>query len=430
MSNFLAIATVTATLRRTLQAVVSQDVSGATVTSVRPDGPQGSLPTVGVNVFLYQIAPNPDWRNNDLPTRRSNASLLQRPETAIDLHYLFSFHGDDAQLESHRLLGSVTRTLHAQPIIDRQAILDTITDPTFSYLAGSDLADQIAKVRLVLLGLNLDEQSKLWTGLFHQTQYFLSTAYRASVVLLTAEAERPQPALPVRTRQFLVFPLRSPAIDTVTDADDPQAPVEVGTTVEIRGQRLLDSRKTVVRVTGQDLEPDPADVSDTSIRFLLDTPTLDPVLLRAGVQAVQVVHPYLIGDPPEERGGAQSNPAPMVLRPRLDSVAASGIVDAGGGAVDASIDVTVTPPLGERQRVDVVLNTTAGAAVPQSYSFPAPARTGAVTTVSIAVTGVLAGTYLVRLQVDGAASTLVVDDDPASPTVGQFTGPTVDLVPP
>ena len=41
MSNFLAIATVTATLSRLLQAAVGADVPGATVTTIRPDDPAG-----------------------------------------------------------------------------------------------------------------------------------------------------------------------------------------------------------------------------------------------------------------------------------------------------------------------------------------------------------------------------------------------------
>ncbi|HEX9736071.1 MAG TPA: DUF4255 domain-containing protein [Thermoanaerobaculia bacterium] len=428
MSNFLAVATVTAALRRTLQAVVSQDVTGATVTSVHPAGPQGSLPAVGVNIFLYQVVPNPDWRNNDLPTRRSDGSLLQLPEAAIDLHYLFSFHGDDAQLESHRLLGSVTRTLHAQPILDRQTIEDTVADPAFSFLAASDLADQVEKVRFVPQG-SLEELSQLWTGIFHQTQYHLSVSYRGSVVLLTAEQERPKPALPVRRRQFLVLPLRSPAIDQVTDAADPAAPVVVGSTIEITGRRLRGA-KTVVRLTGQDFEPADDDVTDGAIRFLLDAPLVAPDLLRAGVQAVQVIHPFLIGEPPQERAGSESNPAPLVLVPDLANVQAANVQDLGGGLAGADVTLEVTPPAGSRQRVNLVLSSVPGTAVPQAYSFSVPARTSDLASLTIPVSGVVQGTYLVRLQVDGASSPLAFDDDPESPTFEQFTGPTVVLEPP
>ena len=109
MSNHLAIATVTASLRRMVQGVVSADVSGATVTTVRPTESGAGLPQTGVNIFLYQVVPNPDLRNLDLPTRRADGSVLQRPVAALDLFYLFSFYGDQSTLESQRLLGAVVR---------------------------------------------------------------------------------------------------------------------------------------------------------------------------------------------------------------------------------------------------------------------------------------------------------------------------------
>jgi hypothetical protein len=427
MSNFLAVATVTAALRRTLQAVVSQDVSGASVTSVHPSSPQGVVPPVGVNIFLYQIAPNPDWRNRDLPTRRADGSLLQLPEAAIDLFYLFSFYGDDAQLESHRLLGSVTRTLHAQPILDRQTIEDTVTDPAFGYLAASDLADQIEKVRFVPLGA-LEELAQLWTGIFHQTQYQLSVAYRASVVLLTAEAERPKPALPVRRRQLAVFPLRAPQVFQVVHGTDPALPIQIGSPVEVKGRRLRGAR-TMVRLAGQDFQPADAEVADTSIRFTLDGSRLDPELLRAGVQALQVIHPHQIGEPPEERGGAESNPAPLLLAPEILGLQAKGIQDDGTGMAAGDVTLEVAPPVGKRQRVSLILNSVAGALLPQAYSFAAPARSSDAASLDIPVTGVVPGRYLVRIQVDGATSPLEADGDPASPTFEQFSGPRLLLEP-
>src|SRR5215212_5514896 len=131
MSNYLAIATVTATLSRTLTAAVGTDVSAAGVTTLRPD----DAPGTGVNVYLYQVGPNGAWRNADLPTRRDEGRLVQRPKVALDLHYLLSFYGDEAQFEPQRLLGSVVRTLHARPVLTREMIRNTVSDPDNAFLS-------------------------------------------------------------------------------------------------------------------------------------------------------------------------------------------------------------------------------------------------------------------------------------------------------
>src|SRR4051812_49826954 len=127
MSNFRAIATVTATLQRSLQNAIQADVPGATVTAVRPaEAPSNELPTTGVNVFLYRVTSNPHWRNVDLPTRRADGDVAQRPVAALDLHYLLSFYGAEATLEPQRLLGSTVAFMHSEPLLTPARILATI----------------------------------------------------------------------------------------------------------------------------------------------------------------------------------------------------------------------------------------------------------------------------------------------------------------
>jgi len=91
MSNFLAIATVTATLGQVLQPAVGAGVPGATVTTLRPDGAGAGPRPTGVNIYLYQVTPNAAYRNADLPTRTSEGDLMQRPQAALDLHYPVSY---------------------------------------------------------------------------------------------------------------------------------------------------------------------------------------------------------------------------------------------------------------------------------------------------------------------------------------------------
>src|ERR1700744_2485579 len=125
MSNYLAIATVTAALQQILTAPVGSAVSGATVGFGRPDPGNTTAPLV--NIFLYQITPNATFRNCDLPTRRSDGTLAQRPQAAYDLHYLMTFHGDDTQLQPQRLLGAVVTTLHSQPLLLNDSISSAAT---------------------------------------------------------------------------------------------------------------------------------------------------------------------------------------------------------------------------------------------------------------------------------------------------------------
>jgi hypothetical protein len=84
--------------------------------------------------------------------------------------------------------------------------------------------------------------------------------------------------------------------------------------------------------------------------------------------------------------------------------------------LQVAVDLTVTP----RQRVALLLNPIppAGGA---SHSFLAPQRGADATAITVAIPGVAAGQYFVRLQIDGAESPL--DLDPASANFG----PTVTL---
>src|SRR5262249_2339420 len=174
------------------------------VPTPRPDQ-QAGLPPVGVNVFLYQIAPNPHLRNSDLPTRKADGSLLQRPKAAVDLYYLLSFYGDDTTLEQQRLLGAVVRELHAQPTLTRSMI--AAVQQNTAFLQGADLDQQPELVRFTPVAFSLEELSKLWSFLL-KTDYVLSTAYVGSVVLIETDDPVPPLPLPVLAPEVYVLPFR------------------------------------------------------------------------------------------------------------------------------------------------------------------------------------------------------------------------------
>jgi hypothetical protein len=202
MSNYLAIATVTAALRDILQDATAV-VPGAIVSMKRPeqlitDGPEKT----GVNVFLYQVVPNPAWVNADLPMRGPDGQLVQRPLVGLDLYYLLSFYGSELFLEPQQLLSSVVLALHARSTLTPEIIRTAIANN--SYLAQSDLLNQVERIRFGPVNLTLEEFSRLWS-VFFQVPYTLSVIYRASVVLL--DVAEPIPVVkPVLERVIRVEP--------------------------------------------------------------------------------------------------------------------------------------------------------------------------------------------------------------------------------
>jgi len=215
VSNYLAPATVTAALKIALENALAADPSSLAreVTIGRPDTLENNGNASGVNIYLFQAVPNVTWRNADLPTRSAGGALVQRPRVALDLHYLLTFYGNEANLEDQRLLGHVVSTLHDEPLLTRARIAEAIADADFStFLADSDLASEIEQVKFIPLSFNLEELSKLWS-VFFQTPYHLSMAYVASVIFIERQP-MPDRALPVQTRQFTALPSteRGPAI--------------------------------------------------------------------------------------------------------------------------------------------------------------------------------------------------------------------------
>lgn len=406
MSNFLAIATVTAALRRTLQAAVVADVNSAVVTTVRPDGAGAAAPAVGINIYLYQVTPNAAWRNADLPSRRQDGHLARRPQVALDLHYLVSFYGGEDKFEPQRLLGSAVRTLHTQPTLTRQMIRDTITDTAFD-LAQSDLADEVELVRFTPLSLSLEELSKLWS-VFFQTPYALSVAYQASVVLIEGKGT-PEVTLPVRERHIYAIPFRQPFIEQIMSQAAPNEPIVAdqpilaGYTVVIAGKQLRGD-VTKIRVAGTLVAP--KEVNDTQVTLSLSSLPLPPGPLRAGVHAVQIVHELTFNTPGDPHQGFESNVVAFVLCPTVVMP-----VNATPGATPGAVNVTVqvNPTIGKDQRVALLLLNDISGALSAAYMFIGPPRNADTATITFQTSGVKAGIYFVRLQVDGAESPVGLD---------------------
>jgi hypothetical protein len=414
MSNFRAIATVTATLQRILQAAIQSDVPGAGVSTVRPsEGANTHLPATGVNLFLYQVAPNPHRGNLDLPTRRSEGDLVQRPQVALDLHYLLSFYGDDLALEPQRLLGSTVAFLHTQPLITRAQIEAAIADNAKPFLANSDLADQPELVRFTPLTISLEELSRLWSVML-QVHYVLSVAYKASVVLVERQVS-PRPSLPTRAVNLAAVPIRQPYIRQVIAQAGEGLPITPGAAVQVEG---VDLQGAAIEV-----DVDDARLSPTAVESDRITLTLPPTL-AAGPHRIQVRQGVRIGSNGGTRPAYASNLGVFVLQPVITQtngkydVAITSVQGAGAAPRSATITVGVAPTAEATQ--NATLEMLAGQQV--AYTFRAQPRANAATQLTFAVTGVTASDYVFRVRIDGAESPLELDAN-RTPTAPKGTIP-------
>lgn len=425
MSNALAIATVTQTLvNRVTASLPASLVNGPQVTTLRPDDSslQGAEVTPRVNIFLYQVTPNAALRNADLPTRRPDGSRIQRPQLALDLHYLLTFYGNDSNLEHQRLLGAVARYLHAYPILSRSdiAAVELLQDSSNSnvlYLA-SQLSQQSELVRFTPINFSLDDISKLWAA-FPTVDFVLSMGYMASVVLLETDDVPPGPALPVLKRRVQAVPFSLSSITSV----NPQSVVlsaSPPTSIDLIGQGLS-TNSTAAFTTPGNSDPILTSVGPGATLQLM--PVLLPAGLRPGGNSVQLMQTAASppGSPPSSSVLSMSNSMTFVILP--------AIVSLSPASPPGSIQAVVFPPVASNQQVSLILNQRSGSLSYTLPSQPHPADTDTFTFSTIfpdpllsgGTSTVPSGVYLARIQVDSADSQLTMDAS------GKFNGPTVTL---
>ena len=449
MSSALAIASVTAVLRDLLNnGLIDHDVSASVgnviVTSMSPDRISLTNPPEQsqLNIFLYQVSPNASWRNVGLPSRNGNGERMSNPPLALNLHYLLTAYGAQ-DLHAEILLGYGMQLLHETPVLTRNAIRTALAPPSQVTAGGnlppqmqalftSELAEQIEQIKIVPETPNTEEISRLWSAL--GAHYRPTAAYQASVVLI--ESKQPtKSALPVRARNIYVAPFNQPVIEEIKSQAKPGDPV-VSDQPIVPGQNLvivgrgLRADEVLINIGGIEKNLAPADVTDTQIIAAI------PAELKAGVQGVQVIHRTLMGTPPVPHRGVESNLEAFVLRPIINPVTIVFASGSGPPAISGTVTVSVNPPVGDEQRVVLLLNQLVPASSPpveaksESYSFLAPSRIpvsppagppGSSQTIATPVQGMKAGTYLVRLQVDGAESVLDTDAN------GRFSSPQVTI---
>lgn len=402
MSNSLAVAAVTATLHNLLDHKINASVAddpatdpglaGTSLTTKSLDKARTGT-TNQLNLFLYQTAVNAAWRNRDLPNQ-SKPNEQAQPPLALDLHYLVTTygHGDDDQL-SQRILGRAMSVLNDHAVLGRDEIK--------AALPGSDLGDQIERLRITPMALSVEDISKLWT--VFQAPYRLSAAYQVSVVLIDSNVPT-KAALPVLKRGSDNRGVQSQAslespYPLLTDLLIPSAQpaLKPGQILTLQGIHFAGTNQGVLLThsswdAGQELAPQPGG-TDTAVPVQVkDLPASWP----AGFYTAS-----LLVQRPGESYRRSTNELSFPLAPRITSplpmAAAAGSVLAVG----------VAPQVLPTQRASLLLGSE------EILAQPHAALTG---TLHFQLPAGLKGSFAIRLRVDGVDTQLVTDytaDPPA-----------------
>lgn len=414
MSNYLAIATVTAALKSLLIEHVVPDVIGSDITTKRPAPPSGGIAGPSINIYMYQVSPNQAWSNKDVRNRRPQGNLIRHGQAALDLSYLFSFYGDESQLIPQKLLGSTIRTLVDHPQLNQQMIRDSIGNSDVLGLDDTTLDDQVQLVKFVPNATD-EPLSQVWST-FCQVPYSLSFVYQATAVLIDGK-QTGRAALPVRRRVVSVTQSR-PVIETV-DPQPATKPVTLASSLIVRGQQLTGSGDTAIRIGDSYVHPKAANTNQLLLQFPQLTDE-EIAALRPGVQGLQAIQTTApsarnrIWQPKKLDSTIESNVVPIVLCPTIVG-GNKGLVpvnisqDFIGNCFSGSLVVKTDLTVADDQRVFLMLNRLDGESEQDedNYIFKAVRRDGDTNLLEFVLSKVTKGTFLVRIQVDGAESPLI-----------------------
>jgi hypothetical protein len=393
MSNTLAIAATTATLRNLLLAQIPSldgDLSDLEVTTAPPDLARKGITKAQLNLFLYQTVVNGAWRNLDMP-RQVRPGEAGAPPLALNLHYLLTAYGrgeNDSDGISHRVLGGAMSVLHDHPLLGQGEIALS--------LPNNDLANQFERLRITPLAVGVEEMSRLWT--VFQTQYRISAAYEVTVVLIDARTPA-KAALPVLTRGpgDRGVATVTGAAPTLSELRPPrsQPAARLGEDVAVLGS-LLQSADAVVRFSSprlaQPIALAPVSGGTASeITVHLPDKTEDPNVMSQWVPGFYTANLVITrsGVPP-----LASNPVAFALAPRIT------VAPTTAPAGSLTLSLTCEPRIVPGQRVLLIFGEQQFE--PSSLSNPADATQP--TALQFNLPNVAAGSYVVRLRVDGADS--------------------------
>jgi hypothetical protein len=415
MSSPLAIAGVTAMLKDLLNTgLFLHDLSplgSFTVTAMPPDRVEtGQNEPNQLNLFLYQVTPNLGWRNQGLPGRDAAGNRISNPPLALDLHYMVTAYGSE-DFYAEVLLGYAMFLLHETPVFTRAQLKTVLANPSpvdgsilppaFQNLPAIDLSDQIEILKITPVYLSTEELSKMWTAM--QARYRPTMAYMISVVLIQGDTATTA-APPVLQRGSgdmgpVSSPYAPPYLTGILPAASSMLPaMRLGDDLVLTGAHFKSA--TSIAVTFFDgveqisntLAPTTV-VSDTQIMAHVPSIAENPNAMSQWAIGTYAVS---LSVTTPDSSVWSTNTVPISLSP-LITVAP---LNASPGTVNLTI--TCTPRLLPDQEPHVLL--VFGSQTLQPASVNTPASPTQPTTIAFSIPSVVAGTYLVRLRVEGIDS--------------------------
>lgn len=401
MSNALAIAAATATLRNVLLAKMPDldaSLSDLDVTTQPLDLARKGNLKPQLNIFLYHTAFNAGWRNMDVP-HQVKPGERGAPPLALNLYYMITAYAredsDNNDPSSHRVLCSAMSVLHDHPVLGKAEIE--------AALAHNDLALQLERVRITPQPLSVDEIYKLWTA--YQAPYRISAAYELTVALIdsTLAARAAPPVLNRGAADQGGFAALAAAPQLrAQQAPRRQPASRLGEDLLLLGDNLT-ALDTVVRFEGlrfdAKIELTPT-ASERPGELALHFPASGPAPDDPAAYAHWAPGFYTLALVTRTPGQPEfaSNQIGLALAP---SITVSPLSALPG---DLTLTVACTPQLRTGQRVRLLFGERQAA----PHSITPGADSTQPTQLTFQLAAVTSGTYLVRLRVDGVDSIPVV----------------------
>lgn len=403
MSNPLAIAAATATIRNLLDRV-KDDFPETDITAIPPDQARKNENRNQINIFLYHTTINAAWRNMDMP-RKVKAGETGQPPLALNLYYLLTAYGkDNKDFLGHSVLGNAMSILHDHPLLGAEEIKDALSD--------NDLYDQLERVRITPHPLSVDDLFKLWSAF--QTEYRISVAYQVSVVLI--ESTRPvRTPLPVLERNVTAKPSITPPPSPFPSIKklllpNRQSGICLGDTLTIHGYHLDGDIVKVIFMTSRledpiELDPE-ANGTDTEVKIILPDNAAAYSAWPAGFYKVSLSTKQA-GKPRQT-----TNQMPLTLAPRIQNINPNPAALVNNVA---TLNVSCQPKVQPEQHVRLLLG----------HHEISPQEFNAITDkLTFKVSDISPGEYFARLRVDGVDSHLI---DPQKTPPGFYDSQKVEI---